>query len=237
MLRRPLRIVTLLLIAGGIPYAWHTQQLATVWQRFVSGANEITFDSAFDAWQPPRAAAADPVPPLPSPNTLGGTQPSEPLAKVLSFDITQPWVMQRWPRISTLRTEPNLVGLRVPYVSGTQLTDVAGSLTYYFDERGGLRRLTLFGQTGDPQHLLNVVHSSYLMRSEPNLRAGLYVARWNGVPTSALWITHPDVVRADRPYSRYEFKLEINRPSAGYGLSREFTELLGRDGRHQKPFW
>ena len=60
------------------------------------------------------------------------------VAQVLRFDVTKEWVYQNWSRKSTGPTDVGLFAIRVPLVMGTQMTSLAGSLTYYFDaQRAG----------------------------------------------------------------------------------------------------
>ncbi len=62
---------------------------------------------------------------------------------MLRFDVTVEWVMQRWPRVSTGLPYLQLQGYRVPLVTGTKVADLAGSLTYYFNARQQVQRITL----------------------------------------------------------------------------------------------
>ena len=75
------------------------------------------------------------------------------LAEVLRFDVTVEWVMQRWPRVTTGLPQLQLQGYRVPLVTGTSLSDVAGSLTYYFNARQQVQRITLRGTDRRSQRL------------------------------------------------------------------------------------
>jgi hypothetical protein len=233
-----LRILMILLAAGGLPYAWFSDQVRVPKHAMSDVLAMLTSDATPRARLSDRAPA-DRVPseleaqsqhPVPQP-PLSGQAPAgtDPLREVLRMDVTHEWVTRRWPRVSTVRADVNLLGMRVAYVSGTRLDDIAGSLTYYFDSFGRVRRITLHGRTGDASRLLSVAAETFQLRSEPNLRAGLYVARWNGAPASALWISHAEVVRADEPHWRYEIKLEINRPDLGYQLSRELAAILEHD--------
>jgi hypothetical protein len=119
--------------------------------------------------------------------------------------------------------------LRVALVTGTNVEDVVGSLTYYFDNQQRLRRITFDGLTGDDRQLVNLVARRFNLRPEPALGAGLYIARWNGKPTGVLRITRAPVVRAQRPHERLEVMLELNQPGIGYGLSVHAQEKLNLD--------
>ena len=85
------------------------------------------------------------------------TMPLPSLAEVLRFDATVDWVLQRWPRVTTGLPYLQLQGYRVPLVTGTGLADVAGSLTYYFNARQQVQRITFRGTTGDPQRFGSLV--------------------------------------------------------------------------------
>ena len=156
-------------------------------------------------------------------------EPVQNLEEVLRFDITQRWIMSRWARVSTSLADLNLEGLRVPLVTGTDLDDLAGSLTYYFDKQHQVRRITFHGYTGDGRKLVDLVTQRYGLRPEPSLEAGLYLAKWNGKPTSALRIRHATVVRSTAPHARLEVLLEINRPGKWFGVSPELEAVLKQD--------
>ena len=54
-----------------------------------------------------------------------------------------------------IQAELDLQGYRVAYVSGTAETDIAGSLSYYFDNTHRLRRIAFNGTTGDARRLVS----------------------------------------------------------------------------------
>jgi hypothetical protein len=123
----------------------------------------------------------------------------------------------------------DLEGLRVPLVTGHETDDLAGSLTYYFNHKREVQRIAFDGYTGDPRPLIATVTQYYRLHEEPTLGAGLYLAKWNGNPTSMLRIRHSPVVRANYPNSHYEVRLEINRPAVRYGLSPAALATLRQD--------
>ena len=83
------------------------------------------------------------------------------LDEVLRFDVTVDWITRHWPRVSTGLPQVQLQGYRVPLVTGTKLSDVAGSLTYYFDSRQQAQRITLRGTTGDPRALVALLEGRF----------------------------------------------------------------------------
>ena len=171
--------------------------------------------------------------------TEEGESPVEGIAfanflEVFRFDIQPKWVFSRWPRVTTVLADQALEGLRVPLVSGKNADDISGSLTYYFDHQKTLQRISFVGYTGDERRLARMVVESYGMKPVPSLYAGLFMISWNGTPRSVLRLTHQPVVRSSDTNRRLEVMLEINRPRAYYGLSREFKELLDQDHANAK---
>ncbi len=94
------------------------------------------------------------VPTLPQLQQSSATQPItggpvRDLRDVIRFDINPAWVMQNFGRVTTVLADVKLDGLRVPLVTGTAPTDLAGTITYYFDNQQTLRRINLQGLTGN----------------------------------------------------------------------------------------
>ena len=150
-------------------------------------------------------------------------------AEILRFDIAPDWVAARWPRVTATTAELGLEGMRVPAVTGISLDDLAGSLTYYFNQYHQLQRLTFEGYTGDERKLVGMVTKYYGLQPEPTLDAGMYVARWNGHPSSILRIARAPIMTHDSPHSRLHVLLELNRPNMDFGLSPQALALIERD--------
>lgn len=217
---KPWRAVMLLGAAFGIPYAWFnphiSQTVQTQWRETrAAWSGRSWFSGGSDGFLSEEPSGA-----------TSAASESKSLEEFLRFDVTPRWVLDQWPRVSTVRAEQDLEGLRAPLVTGTELTDVAGSLTYYFDATHRLRRITLQGVTGDERKLVEVAEQAFHLRPEPALGPGLYVARWNSRPTSVLRITHAPIIRAQHPNERLEFMLEVNYPDAKYELSSASKALL-----------
>ncbi len=141
--------------------------------------------------------------------------PMPSLDEVLRFDVTVDWVMQRWPRVSTGLPHLQLHGYRVPLVTGTAIGDVAGSLTYYFNARQQVQRITLRGTTGDPRVLIGLVtgryHFARRLTNDPGV--ALYeTVDSNNRPAGVLKIRSASVIKSNRPYMRFEVDLVIDRP-------------------------
>ena len=108
------------------------------------------------------------------------------LDEVLSFDRSVEWVMQRWPRVSTGLTYLQLQGYRVPLVTGTGLSDVAGSLTYYFNAGQQVQRITLRGIDRRPDPLSDPSDRPLSFRPPADQRSGLGALRSRQLGQQAL---------------------------------------------------
>lgn len=173
------------------------------------------------AGAPTRGAAA----PSPTAARRGLGPPSETqfegapvrhLAEVLRFDVTADWVLSRWPRVSTGLAQPQLHGYRVPLVTGTAESDLAGALTYYFNARQEVQRITFHGATGDARKLIHLLTTRYRFARRPANDPGLAVYEYahpDGKRLSALRITSAGVVKSSDPYRRYAVDLIMERPS------------------------
>lgn len=155
--------------------------------------------------------------------------PVKDLREVLRFDISPRWVIDRFARVSTVLSDLQLEGLRVPIVTGTQADDMAGTLTYYFDRSDKLQRVTIHGFTGQPDRLVGLLTQHYGLSHTPSLEAGVYTKRWNGVPVHFLRLTHAPVVYSDAIHQKYTLFLELNQPNMAYGISPEAKRIVNSD--------
>lgn len=156
-------------------------------------------------------------------------RPVTDLREVMRFDITPEWVMNRFSRVSTVLAEIRLKALRVPIVTGTRVDDLAGTLTYYFDGKDQLQRVSIHALTGDPQRLIGSMTENYGMKQEPNLEAGIYTKRWNGLPVHFLRLSRSSVVHSDALHQKYTVFLELNQPDLPFGLSQEAKKIVEYD--------
>jgi len=130
------------------------------------------------------------------------------LAEVLRFDVTPGWVVGRWPRVSAGLAQLQLQGYRVP----------AGSLTYYFNPRQQVQRITFHGTTGTTEKLVFLLSTQYGFRRRLTNDPGKFLyekVTRHGKPTSFLWIRSAPVVKASQPLDRYEVALLLERPESG----------------------
>jgi hypothetical protein len=150
----------------------------------------------------------------PPEHTLSGPKGVE-LSEVLRFDITSDWIVQHWARISTITSQPDLVGYRVPVVTGTRRYDLTGSLTYYFDAKQKAKRIEFHGTTGDPQLLVELLTRQYDFRPHKTSEPGVQVHRvyWNGKAISELRLSPARIVAAEAALDRYDVHLLLERPA------------------------
>lgn len=240
MLKRKLIFPVILAAAAGGPYVLTNQKIQTLWSDGDGPAPSVptsdgtaTVDWGATGYNSEFTTGAQAERPRSQLDTTLTGPPVADFGEIVRFDISPAWVTSRWPRVTTVTAELGMEGLRVPVVTGTNTGDLAGSLTYYFDRYHRVQRLTFDGYTGDDRKLVAVLLKYYGMHREPSLDASMYVARWNGTPTSVLRVARAPVVSADSPNSQLHVMLELNRPSREYGLSQQFAQILQRD-RHSR---
>lgn len=206
----------LLAAAGPLGYFSASDVVSAVRKTWLSDSTDQAADTAgeyvADAGPPPTDAATN-LPEAQYP--IGHYRAATPsLAEALHFDVTVPWITQHWPRVSTGLPHLQLQGYRVALVTGTELTDVAGSLTYYFDARQQVQRITLRGATGDPRVLIGLLadrfHFVRRLTNDPGI--ALYEAvDSNDRPSGKLKIRSAGVIESSKPYTRYEVDLVVDR--------------------------
>jgi len=210
----------LLAVAFGGPITMF--RFSEFWRDFSQGkpwgktlSNTYAGSSGAEAVNPTEKQFEPYVPGLHSPALSMEGTPTPTLAEVLRFDISPAWVLQRWPRVSTDLAQLQLHGYRVPLVTGTSETDVAGSLTYYFNAAQQVQQITLRGATGDPRALIAFLSSRYGYVRRPNndpSRLLYETVNTRGQSLGSMIIHSAPVVRADRPYQRYSITLTMDRP-------------------------
>jgi hypothetical protein len=131
--------------------------------------------------------------------------------EVFRFDFSPQAVTQRWPRVSTGLSDPRFQGYRVPLTTGPAESDLAGSLTYYFDSQPKLRRIRFLGTTGNPQRLIQFLARHYGFRRLPSgdARVTTYGVRF---PHSGiLKITTAEVIDRNLASTNYQLDLSLAR--------------------------
>jgi hypothetical protein len=147
-----------------------------------------------------------------SPAPLEGS-PALAVEHVLRFDVTKDWVYRNWARKSTGMSFADLFGVRVPLVTGTSVTDIAGSLTYYFDANGQVQHITLTGRMGDTSRLIAFLSQNYQFhRSTAPAGEQLFQVTGNGGVISELRTRPDSVLWATSPHGSFTVELELARP-------------------------
>src|SRR5204862_1183718 len=104
----------------------------------------------------------------------------------------------------TVAGDPKQLGMRVALVSGTRPDDVAGSMTYYFDEYHRLQRITFTGLTQDARRLLAAVVTPNGLKSQPTTHAAHYIAGDPQKPTSEVIVRHMPTLVSNSAHARVE---------------------------------
>jgi hypothetical protein len=148
--------------------------------------------------------------------------PTVDLGAVFRFDISPGWVKNRWDYVSTSPGDVGLHGLRVGLVTGTNVSDLTGSLTYYFDEQQTCQRIAFRGWCGDSSKLVALLTQKYEFKSQPSQIAGLFLAQRKG----ALLMKYPPVVSNQNRAQQLGMELEINNPQGPFSLSTRFLTMV-----------
>lgn len=240
MFNRPVLFLAILAASAGIPYALNHPQLGKSlreqWTHWTSSGATPSALSNFSAagggnaattttdnsdwWSWLSASSAPPQEILPP------VAPVFDFQEIFRLDVQPEHILHRWPRVTTTLAENDLQGLRVPLVTGPNVDDLTGSLTYYFDKQRVCQRLSFQGTTGDPRRLVMLTTMLYELQAVPSLNAGLFVKVKSNKPESLLQIDYAPVVKATNPHQTAALMLELNRPQSPYGLSAESQQRL-----------
>jgi len=205
MFSRPVLFVGVLVACVVVPYVLLDEHLADsvrgVWNR-VRGKVEEEKDGLLDRFD---HAAYSPA------SGASAKGPIVTIEQAFRFDLTPQWVSSQWPRVSTVLGEPEQLGMRVALVTGTRPDDVAGSLTYYFDQHHQLQRITFEGLTRDPRRLLAATVTPYNLKSLPTTGAAHYIAGDPDDPTSEVFVEHLPVLTANPEAPRAEVSVDLRR--------------------------
>lgn len=136
-------------------------------------------------------------------------------AQVLRFDVTKEWVLQNWERKSTGPTDVGLFAIRVPLVMGTQMSALAGALTYFFNSQGQVEHISFRGKTGDATPLIQYLTQSYKFQavSAPIGEKVYRVADGEAI-FSELRLRPEAVLRSNTPQQSVAVELEFARPGS-----------------------
>ncbi len=205
----------LLAAAVGVPYAaTNGPDLDSIWkQDGASGTAPTRMSRSADGSLAPGAAGFGPR----------ARQQTIPLQQALNFNVSKGWVYQRWDRKTTALSELDLYGVRVPLVTGTSLADVAGSLTYYFDEQGLVQRIALVGRTGNTTQLEQLATQQFGLQRQATPIAGqrLYQLKSGDKVFGELRLRPSPVIMADDPYDSFSIDLQLQRPGTSTPLPNQ----------------
>ncbi|QDT69214.1 hypothetical protein MalM25_21460 [Planctomycetes bacterium MalM25] len=141
-----------------------------------------------------------------------------PLEQALDWNVTKNWVYSQWARKSTGLADPTLFGVRVPLVTGSGMTDLAGSLTYYFDHAGVLQRMRLSGRTADTSLVVSLATRRFAMAPRTGHIAGdqLFQAVQENKLRGELRTRPRGVLWNTSPHDSFSVDLEVTRPGSPY---------------------
>lgn len=216
------RAIIILAVAATVPYlATHGPNLDGIWPTDKKASPDVAAVAAVaeGSAQPSAPVSSQPQGPgtvlYPTSTPLEGA-PSISLHEVFRFDISKEWVYRRWSRKSTALAELGLYGVRVPLVTGTKLHDLAGSLTYYFNEGGSVERISFTGRTGDTTQLAMLMMHRYGLQPQSTVVVGeqLLQQRYEEHVFSELRTRPAPVLWANSPHDSFAVELELQRPGA-----------------------
>jgi len=234
-MRRTLLFWVAMAASFGGPYVFYNQDVQKQVSQYFDRSSAEDANGATQNEAPPASIAAGSsrsASPVGGAVTLGKyvSPPAfQDFTQAFNFNASPGWVMATWPRVSTALSDTRMDGLRVPLVTGGKPDDLAGSLTFYFDQDKVVQRITFQGYTGDERRLVAMLEQYFQFKSEPSIVGRMYMVQWNGEPVSVLRLEPAPVIQANSPHSRMQVNLEINRPSKVYQLSKEMTRLVESD--------
>lgn len=130
------------------------------------------------------------------------------LSDLFRFDLTPRAITEKWNRVSTGLGDVRYQGYRVPLVTGTTPSDLAGSLTYYFDAKPRLRRITFLGATGDPARVVEFLSKQFGFRRSQTGSPRVMTYRTGFRYTGALEVTPSEVL--DRQHAECNYKIDLS---------------------------
>jgi hypothetical protein len=209
-------IATLLSASVGVPYVVSQQSAEKTSAEATQPATAQPSGISTPAPHlPVLPAAATPNAGLPAGtvSTPSSAARMHPVEQVLRFDLTRDWIYQNWDRKTTAPTDVGLYAVRVTLVSGTDISSLAGSLTYFLNSQDVIEHISFRGRTGDARRLIAFMVRTYLF--EPVVApAGeeLYQVKRSGKVHSELRVRPEPVIRSTTPHGNVAVELELGRP-------------------------
>lgn len=148
------------------------------------------------------------------------------VGEVFRFDVTKEWVLQNWSRKTVAPTDVGLMSIRVPLVTGTQMSSLAGSLTYFFNAQGQVEHISFRGRTGDTRPLVQLLTQSYQFQPvEGSPGEHVYVVGSAGQLQSELRTRPEGIISSTSPQQSVHVELEFARPGSQRYLPARDTGL------------
>jgi hypothetical protein len=170
-------------------------------------------------------------PPGPGPSVYANAAPVDgarfhSVNQVFRFDLTKEWVYKNWARKFTGPTDVGLFSVRVPLVTGTHLSALAGSLTYYFNSYGQIEHISFRGRTGDTTELVNLLVRTYeFRRIEGPIGEQIYQVK-RGRRVQSEFRSRPEpVLSSTSLHGSFNVELELARPGSRRSLPPRGTGL------------
>src|SRR4029077_4720768 len=129
------------------------------------------------------------------------------LEEIFRFDLTPRIITDRWNRVTTGLGGVRYQGYRVPLVTGATASDLAGSLTYYFDAQPKLQRIAFLGATGDPARLVDFLAQRYGFRRQQTGNPRVMTYRAGFPPAGQLEVTPADLL--DRHQAETNYRIDL----------------------------
>lgn len=207
-----LALVGILLVMSPLALLPGSRKLGDLLAGVLSGESLTAFLPALQS-SPQDTPPAGPEEPTPE-----YVIPTTDFAEVFRFDMRPDYLVQRWPRVTAATAGIQLQGYRVPLLTGTREDDLAGAVTYYFNPRQEVQRITFRGTTGNANRLIQYLAAQFGFCHRPTNDPGLFLyvvpeEGSRGGVKSYLWIRPQRVLRAAEPHARFELDLVIERPT------------------------
>jgi hypothetical protein len=148
------------------------------------------------------------------------------VGQVFRFDLTKEWVYRNWARKFTGPTDVGLFSVRVPLVTGTHVSSLAGSLTYYFNAYGQIEHISFRGRTGDTTELVSLLVRTYeFQRVDGPINEQIYQVKRGGRVQSEFRSRPEPVLWSTSPHGSFAVELELARPGSKRVLPPRGTGL------------
>jgi hypothetical protein len=149
------------------------------------------------------------------------------LPEALRHELNPQWVMSRWPNAASVSSEAGQIALRVPLITGYEPTAIVGSLTYIFDSKQQLSRLSFVGQTHDERMLLTYLLPAFGLQLHATVQGQLFLNQHEGHPLSMLQI---EPANSEATGNGKRIILELNRPLPSARMSPEMRQYVSQIG-------